>query len=331
MKSCIFVVCCALFVKSAWCDGVSIIGSKYIRPNRPYTVAIVNPLNRAVKLKLSLQCNNFNDVAFRSPPNTLQLGRTSGRNVQLSVPNIDPTSDCTFSAINDGGEVVVYHVVELLIPEKTVSIFIQTDKPVYKPGDVLRFRVVVVDIETKPVTNIKTIEVLIQNKDGNSVRHWTFAKLNKGIFETSYQMAATPVLGTWTITVIVNDNTIANEKVQTFEVMEYVLPKFAVKVWPSKILLIKDRKISLNVDSHYTFGQRVEGKVEVKLYLDKYSKRSSHEAIQSINGNTLVEFPLKEELDVEEANDHTLVNMTVAVTDSITNVTVIVTQLIPGR
>lgn len=101
--------------------------------------------------------------------------------------------------------------------------------------------------------------------------------------------------------------------------MEYVLPKFAVKVWPSKILLVKNREISLNVESHYTFGQRVEGTVQVRLYLDKYSDRSSHEAVQSINGNTVVVFRLKKELDVDEGGDHTLVNMTAAVTDSITS------------
>lgn len=329
MKTLFFLVCCALVVKCSWCDGISIIGSKYIRSNRPYTVAFANPLNKIVKLKLSLQCDNDSGDVLLEKESKLQLGRTSGKNVQFSVPSIANLSVCTFSAINDGGEVIVDYEVDLEIPKKTVSIFIQTDKPVYKPGDVLRFRVVVVDIETKPVTNIKTIEVLIKDTNGDSVRQWTFAKLNKGIFESSYQMAAVPVLGTWTITVTVDDNSISNDKVQSFEVMEYVLPKFAVKAWPSKTLLIEDRKISLNIESHYTFGQRVEGKVQVDLYLDKYSKRSSHKTIQNINGKAVVEFQLGEELEVDEPEDHTMVKMTVAVTDSITNATVNITQQIP--
>lgn len=101
--------------------------------------------------------------------------------------------------------------------------------------------------------------------------------------------------------------------------MEYVLPKFAVKVWPSKILLTKDREISLNVESHYTFGQRVEGQVIANLYLYKYSKRADHTTVGKINGNTVVKFQLKEELEVEETKDHTLVNVTVTVKDYITS------------
>lgn len=184
--------------------SISVIGSKQIRPNRPYTVAFVNPLDKTVKLKLSLQCTDSGDIVFNRE-STLGLNRKSGKKVPFSVPSIPHDSSCTFSAINDGGDVMVNHEVDLEIPEKTVSIFIQTDKPVYKPGDVLRFRVVVVDIETKPVNNIKTIEVIIKDTDENTVRHWTFAKLNKGIFGTSYQMASVPVKGTWTIYVTAND------------------------------------------------------------------------------------------------------------------------------
>lgn len=321
MKTFIFLLCCAFAVKSSWCEGISVIGSKYVRPNRPYTVGFANLLNKNVKLKLSLRCNEFEKES------TLQLSRNSAKSFSFPVPSINDS--CSFSAVNDGGEVDVNYDIDLPLPKKSVSIFIQTDKPVYKPGDVLRLRVVVVDIETKPVTNIKTIEVLIKDTNDNSVRHWSFAKLNKGIFETSYQMASVPLLGTWTITVTVKDNAISNEKVQSFEVAEYVLPKFAVKAWPSEILLINDEKISLNVESHYTFGQRVEGKVRVNLHLDDYSWRPSHTVDRGINGNTVVEFRHGRVLDVESNEDHKLVNISVAVTDSLTNATVNITQQIP--
>lgn len=77
----------------------------------------------------------------------------------------------------------------------------QLDKPVYKPGDMLRFRVVVVDVDTRPVTNIKTVQVKLTDKDENSIMEWPFGRLYNGVFEASFQLASSPVLGNWTLTV----------------------------------------------------------------------------------------------------------------------------------
>lgn len=42
--------------------------------------------------------------------------------------------------------------ISLNLPTKNESVFIQTDKAMYKPGDKVRFRVLVLDSDTNPAT-----------------------------------------------------------------------------------------------------------------------------------------------------------------------------------
>ncbi len=46
------------------------------------------------------------------------------------------------------------------LPSKNQSIFIQTDKAMYKPGDKVKFRVIVLDSETNP-SNVNNMNVFI--------------------------------------------------------------------------------------------------------------------------------------------------------------------------
>ena len=49
----------------------------------------------------------------------------------------------------------------LSLNEKLLSIFIQTDKAIYKPGDIVRFRVLVLDSNTKPAKLSGSMTVFI--------------------------------------------------------------------------------------------------------------------------------------------------------------------------
>lgn len=98
------------------------------------------------------------------------------------------------------------HRVELIFEPKTMSVFIQTDKPVYTPGDVVRYRVVVVDADTRPVTSIRTVSIALDDSQENSIRKWPFARLNKGVFESRVQLASSPALGNWTLTVTASED-----------------------------------------------------------------------------------------------------------------------------
>lgn len=48
---------------------------------------------------------------------------------------------------------------------KNASIFVQTDKAVYKPEDLIRFRILVLDINLKPVPSSEPVNIFITVND----------------------------------------------------------------------------------------------------------------------------------------------------------------------
>lgn len=88
-------------------------------------------------------------------------------------------------------------LVDLEYHNKGESIFIQLDKPLYKPGDIIRFRIIVVDVDIRPAANIKTVDVSLFDAEKNTIMKWSNSTLGKGVFESWFQIASTPTHGTW--------------------------------------------------------------------------------------------------------------------------------------
>ncbi|XP_029733192.2 thioester-containing protein 1 allele S3-like [Aedes albopictus] len=325
MNTLIILVCSVFAIAN--CQDASVIsfGPKYIRPNQPYIVALANPHSSDVSVNLTLTCDD-------GTPSRLSktLKKQSIERYSLMVPNgVNIESECTFLAVNNGGNINVRQEATLSVARKTLSIFILTDKPIYKPGDIVRFRVVVLDMATKPVNHIDSIQIDLEDSNGESRRQWTQAVLYKGIFAASHRMSSTPALGKWAIKVTANDGVITNEKLQQFEVREYVMPKFVVKVVPSCILLISDKEISLNVESHYTFGGPVRGEIFVQLFTDDDLHVATHSYRRSFDGNGTFRFMLKDELDAPYDKDYVMVRANVSLTENVFNFALSFTEEIP--
>lgn len=142
----------------------------------------------------------------------------------------------------------------------------QTDKAIYKPGDKVKYRVLILNPSLRPVSTIlmdvhflvksniyRLIcfqRVLFQNlllklrsvsQDGrgNRIKEWRKQSTSHGIFSSEFQLSEHPVLGTWNITVNVVDQIFH----KSFEVAEYVLPKFEVKVTVPQHASFKDGNV----------------------------------------------------------------------------------------
>ncbi len=86
---------------------------------------------------------------------------------------------------------------------KGYSVFIQTDKAIYRPGNVVRFRAVVVTPDLKPGV-VGSIDVGVSDGDDNVVRRWDRVFTTKGVFAGELEIAEAPVMGDWNITVDVS-------------------------------------------------------------------------------------------------------------------------------
>ncbi|KAG9469673.1 hypothetical protein GDO78_019950 [Eleutherodactylus coqui] len=118
---------------------------------------------------------------------------------------------------------------KLLLKKERTATFIQTDKPIYKPGQTAK----------------------------NLIGQWLNVSLSQGIAELSLPLSSEPQLGEYSIQV--------KDEVHTFSVEEYVMPKFEVSLHFPKVVLITDERFTLQVCSRYTYGKPTKGDYKVQV------------------------------------------------------------------
>lgn len=169
----------------------------------------------------------------------------------VSLQNYTLTVSCT--AVNFKQSVVIHTLA------KKNSVFIQTDKAVYKPADKLQFRILVLSAVAKPY-QYKNLHVTIKDPQGKETDLGSFGAPDL-VRELSFEIPVDPLLGDWTISARVDDDTKGTEK--KFEVREYALPRFEPFADTRLHLTAGDGEIQLSVYAKYNFGTYVKGKASI--------------------------------------------------------------------
>ncbi|XP_010284556.1 PREDICTED: alpha-2-macroglobulin-like protein 1 [Phaethon lepturus] len=147
---------------------------------------------------------------------------------------------------------------QVLIRRAGTGTFIQMDKPVYSPGQTVKFRIVTLTEDFAPV-NRKYSVVEVQDPNQNRIGQWLDVRPKQGIADLSFQLAAELSLGTYTISVV-------NPKVSsTFKVEERVLQKFDVFFEGPAQIYASDKTFPLRVCGKYSYGKAVQGTMRVTL------------------------------------------------------------------
>ncbi|CAN7984390.1 unnamed protein product, partial [Ixodes hexagonus] len=158
------------------------------------------------------------------------------------------------------------------------NVLIQSDKALYKPGQKVQFRVLPINNELKPVTDVQAT-IYVTSPGDVRIAQWNNVTFEKGIVQRDFKLTEEPELGLWQIVVELPSQTVR----QHFEVNEYVLPKFEVTVKPPSYVLADAKEITWKICAHYTFGQPVDGTLKVNVTYERYSwekedyPRVSHE------------------------------------------------------
>ncbi|XP_057695614.1 alpha-2-macroglobulin-like [Corythoichthys intestinalis] len=175
-------------------------------------------------------------------------------------------------------------VKKVLIRVYKPTTFIQTDKPIYLPGQTVQFRVVSLDTQFRPASQMyKTIE--IQNPSNSRIGQWLNQTSNGKILQLSYSLNSEARQGIYQVIVSVNEENIYH----SFKVEKYVLPKFDVKInGADEVVIVEDNNIE--VCSKYTYGQPVPGTVTLKVCRPIYSY-----LISNANEGPIVTPPCHEE------------------------------------
>ncbi len=136
-------------------------------------------------------------------------------------------------------------------------LFLETDKPIYKPGQTMLVRLVALDSELKPVQTQATLE--IQDAKGIKISKQTLATDEYGTVTAELPLSTEPNLGVWKLTAYAGDATTELD----VRVEKYVLPKYEVTAELTKDWFLVDEPITGHVTSKYSYGRAVEGELRV--------------------------------------------------------------------
>ncbi|KAI5934105.1 Ovostatin2 [Manis javanica] len=156
-----------------------------------------------------------------------------------------------------------------LTSEETVT-FVQTDKPIYKPGENVQVRIVTLDTKFKPVEDLYPL-ITLQDPQNNRVFQWQNVTSFQNITQLSFQLIAEPSLGDYFIAV---QRTSGKTMTHQFTVNRDVLPKFEVKVNAPQTITISDEEFQVDACAKYTFGQPVQGKAQIRVCREFFSSRN---------------------------------------------------------
>jgi alpha-2-macroglobulin-like protein len=135
------------------------------------------------------------------------------------------------------------------------KLLLTTDKPIYKPGQVLHLRALALTRgDSKPIAGEAAI-FEIEDAKGNKIFKQSITTSSYGIASVDFTLGQLVNVGTFKARVSVGD--VNTEKAVT--VSQYALPKFDVAVKTEKAWYMPGDTITGTIDARYFFGQVVSG------------------------------------------------------------------------
>ncbi|XP_027138175.1 complement C3 [Larimichthys crocea] len=168
----------------------------------------------------------------------------------------------------------------VLVSFQSGYIFIQTDKTLYTPNSKILYRMFAVTPLMEPVErehgtqNEASIAIEIATPEG-IILPLDPVSLKSGIHSGNYQLPDPASPGVWKVVAKFHSNPQQSYSAQ-FEVKEYVLPSFEVKLIPvTPFFYVDSKELSINIKAEYLFGKEVDGMAFVVFGVLKDSQKKS--------------------------------------------------------
>nr|XP_034960986.1 alpha-2-macroglobulin-like [Zootoca vivipara] len=232
-----------------------------IHTETPKKICIqLNHLNESVTLSITLEHGGQNKTLLTKMVTKKDVFEC----IAFQVPKLSGSSSSpeAFLTVEVKGDTLRFKSRKaVLVKNLDVLLFIQTDKPIYKPGETVQFRVATLDESFRPVTE-KIPLIYLQDPKNNRLMQWTEVELKGGLVQLSFPLGSEPPQGTYRLKVQKATN--AWEE-RAFEVSEYVLPKFEVVVKAPEVVTIMAEELKATVCGVYTYGMPVPGQVKIRV------------------------------------------------------------------
>uniref|UniRef100_A0A667GSE7 Ovostatin homolog 2-like n=1 Tax=Lynx canadensis TaxID=61383 RepID=A0A667GSE7_LYNCA len=207
-------------------------------------------LNESVSLSVVLEYDGYNTTIFDQSVDDDNFYACA--DFKVSQKSSEPLAFVTLRAKGETLKIFERRSVALA-SEETVT-FVQTDKPIYKPGQKVQIRIVTLDTKFRPVEEL--------DPQHNRIFQWQNVTSFQNITQLSFQLISEPIFGDYSI--IVKEKS-GRTLTHQFTVDRYVLPRFEVKVSAPQTVTISDDEFQVNVCAKYTYGQPVQGKAQIRV------------------------------------------------------------------
>ncbi|XP_044929360.1 alpha-2-macroglobulin [Mustela putorius furo] len=227
---------------------------------------LLSYLNETVTVSASLESVRENKSLFTD----LVVEKDLFHCVSFTVPRSPSNEEVMFLTIQVKGPTQEFkRRTTVVVKNEENLVFVQTDKPIYKPGQTVKFRVVALDENFHPLNELIPL-VYIQDPKGNRIAQWQKLLLKNGLKQLSFPLSSEPFQGSYEVVVQKESGGVTTH---AFTVEEFVLPKFEVQITMPKIITILEEDVNVSVCGLYTYGKPVPGHMTMRV-CRKYSNPS---------------------------------------------------------
>uniref|UniRef100_A0A3B4ZCZ6 Complement C3-like n=1 Tax=Stegastes partitus TaxID=144197 RepID=A0A3B4ZCZ6_9TELE len=174
----------------------------------------------------------------------------------------------------------------VLVSFQSGYIFIQTDKTIYNPSTTVLYRLFAVRPGMEPVEEeddtdtLVTIDIMTPD---NIIVQSDLILLTTGLYSGAYPLAEIVSTGMWKVVAKFQSN-LQESFVAEFEVKEYVLPSFEVKLISAiPFFYVDSKELDININAVYLFGEEVDGTAYVVFgVMYKGQKKSLPSSLQRV-------------------------------------------------
>jgi len=214
-------------------------------------------------------------------------------------------------------------------------VLIETSKPVYRPSETIKFSILTVDQELKPVTE-QFKKVWIENPYFTSVKQWRNVDTKDGIVSFDLETAEENILGQWRIKALTQSN---NLIVKVFELTRYLEPKIQIEVVKPNYLLVTDKQTEIEIKANDQFDYPVKGNAKITVGYKPAPFEQSREVVaqnmptqkfeQQINGKTKITLDHEKLQANSKHNAQRLLVLNIEIEQEKTNLTQTLIQELP--
>ncbi|KAM8717184.1 hypothetical protein ACLKA7_003967 [Drosophila subpalustris] len=273
----------------------SIIAPNTVRPNSQYHVAVsIHKALEPTRVKVGILSSTYTDFK------TVELRPYSTQLLHFEIPALK--ADRYRLTVEGLSGIIFTNETQLHFENKQHTVLVQTDKSIYKPGDLVHYRILVLDANLKPARGYGRVHLEIRDSGNNIIRSYRDIRLTNAIYSNDLQLSDLPRFGDWSIVVEVAEQ----QHKQTFEILDHILPKFVVDIDTPRKAIYKDGRIAATVKAHYAFGQPIVGEATLSIYptffgsLQPFVNDLITRKVVPIDGSAYFEFDIQQELHLKQ-------------------------------